>query len=49
MERALRDAASAFKRELFEKGEELASLLVRPEASGYFSNRYLSCLPQVIC
>jgi hypothetical protein len=29
LERALRDAASAFKRELFEKGEELASLLVR--------------------
>ena len=28
LERALRDAASAFKRELFEKGEELASLLV---------------------
>ena len=28
LERALRDAATAFKRELFEKGEELASLLV---------------------
>jgi hypothetical protein len=29
LKRALRDAANAFKRELFEKGKELASLLVR--------------------